>query len=71
MGFSGTPPSRDGWHSGSLNPGTGGVRHGYTPELGSIAQAEYTTKVEDQAAIARKGLLARFRRSLRRLFWEF
>lgn len=44
---------------------------GYKPEFGSIAQAEYATELEQKAAAARKGRLARIARALRRLFWEF
>ena len=65
----GTP--QGGWHTGSLNPGTGGVRDGYTPALGTVAQAEYTEELAQQAATAKKGRLARIRRALRRLLWEF
>jgi hypothetical protein len=60
-----------GWHTGSLDAGTGGVRDGYKPELGSIAEAEYATELDEEAAAARKGRMARLRRALRRLFWEF
>jgi hypothetical protein len=71
MGFSMTPPPNDSWHTGSLNPGTGGARDGYKPNLGSVAQAEYATKLDEEAAAAKHGRLGRITRALRRLFWEF
>lgn len=71
MGFSASPPPNDSWHTGSLNPGTGGVRDTYTPNLGTIAQAESTTELEEEAAAAKTGRTARFLHTLRRLFWEF
>jgi hypothetical protein len=71
MGFPGNPPPNDNWHTGSLNPGTGGVRDTYKPNLGSVAQAEYATELEKEAAAAKNGRTARFLRTLRRLFWEF
>ena len=69
MGTSGN--SGGGWHTGSLNPGTGGVRDGYKPNLGSAAQAEYSANLEQEAAAAKKGRFGRLRRALRRFFWEF
>ena len=60
-----------GWHTGSLNPGTGGVRDGYKPNLGSVAQAEFESDLEQEAATAGKGRFARLRRALRRFLWEF
>lgn len=54
----GSSPSGS-WHTGSTNPGTGGVRDGYKPNLGTIAQAEYAEELEAEAAAARKGRLAR------------
>lgn len=60
-----------GWHTGSLDAGTGGVRDGYKPELGTVARAQYETELEQEQAAVRKGRLARIGRALRRLFWEF
>ncbi len=68
--MAGRPPG-GGWHTGSLDAGTGGVRDGYKPELGSIAQAEYEEELVEEETATRKGRLARIRRALRRLFWEF
>lgn len=67
MGFSGNRPPKDSRHTG----GTGGVLGGYTPELGSIAQAKYATQLDGEAAAGKPGRLARIRRLLRRLLWEF
>jgi hypothetical protein len=47
------------------------VRDGYKPNLGTVAQAEYTDELEEAAAAARKGRWASLRRTLRRIFWEF
>ena len=63
--------ARGSWHTGNLNPGTGGVRDGYKPNLGTIAQAESTTDLNQEAVAAEKGRLARLLRFLRRLIWEF
>ena len=68
--MAGRPPG-GGWHTGSLDAGTGGVRDGYKPNLGTVAQAEYNDELEDKAAAAKKGRWASLRRKLRRLFWEF
>ena len=62
---------RGSWNTGSQNPGTGGVRDGYKPNLGSIAQAEYTANLDEEAMAAKKGRMARFVRTLRRLIWKF
>jgi len=70
MGFSGNPIPRDSRHQGSLTPHTSGPLHGYKPELGSIAQAEYQAELEHEAAGTRSRLV-RIRRLLRRIFWEF
>ena len=70
MTYLGGPPS-GGWHTGSLNPGTGGVRDGYKPNLGSIAQAEYASDLEQGATAPKKGRIGRLVRALRRLIWEF
>jgi hypothetical protein len=47
----------------------GGVRDGYRPELDSFAQAKYSAALEKDPT--GKGRLARIRRALRRLLWEF
>jgi len=60
----------DGFHTGSLDPGTGGVRDTYQPNLGSIAsQAQYTADLESEAIAGKKGLIARLLGALRRLVW--
>lgn len=59
-----------GIHTGSLDPGTGGVRDTYNPSEGSIAsQAEYTAQLEEDAIVARRGLLARLWTAVRRSVW--
>lgn len=68
--MAGRPPG-GGWHTGSLDAGTGGVRDGYKPNLGSVAQAEYNEGLEEEAAATKKGRWASLRRTLRRIFWEF
>jgi hypothetical protein len=70
MGYSEHPDHQDSRHQGSLTPHTSGPLHGYKPELGSIAQAEYKAELEHEAA-GKKSRLARIGRALRRLFWEF
>jgi hypothetical protein len=71
MGFNSTSTPPD-FHTGSLNPGTGGVRDTYDSGLhGTAFQAEYTAELE-QEATAKKGLLARIGRLLgavRRFIW--
>ncbi len=68
-----------GWHTGSLDPGTGGVRDTYKPNLGSVAsQSQHSADIEREelaeqqeelaAKEGRPGLVARVRRSVRRLF---
>ena len=49
----------------------GGVRDGYRPELDSFAQAKYSAALDRDPRAATKGRLARIRRALRRLLWEF
>ena len=45
------PPEGSGWHTGSLNPGTGGVRDTYKPNLGSTgSQADYAAETEREVA---------------------
>ena len=62
---------QDSQHQGSLTPHTPGPRPGWNPELGSVAQAEYATGIEQEAAAAAKSRGSRVRRLLRRIFWEF
>lgn len=71
VAMAGTSPTGGGWHTGSLDAGTGGVRDGYNPDLSTLPQAEYAAELEKEAATARKGPLARIGRALRRLFREF
>jgi len=59
-----------GIHTGSLDPGTGGVRDTYKPNLGSIAsQAQYTEEIERDARAGKRRLLVRFLTALRRSVW--
>jgi hypothetical protein len=70
MGLNVPPEGPGGVHTGSLNPGTGGVRDTYQPNLGSLAsQAEYTAELEREAAEGKKGPITRLLRAVRRLFW--
>lgn len=62
------------WHTGSLDPGTGGDRDTYNPSRGTIAsQAQHTADLERQAAMASKkgisGIITRFLTRLRRIVW--
>ncbi len=68
--MAGRPPG-GGWHTGSLDAGTGGVRDGYKPDFSDVPQAEYAAELDEEAAVTKKGRLARIRRALRRFFWEF
>jgi hypothetical protein len=44
-------PGGDGFHTGSLNPGTGGVRDTYDPDEGATwSQAEYAERTLDDSA---------------------
>jgi hypothetical protein len=57
-------------HTGSLNPGTGGVRDTYKPSLGSTwSQAEYAAETEKDVHAGRKPLLTRIWVSVRRSIW--
>jgi hypothetical protein len=62
-----------GWGSfntGDLNPGTGGNRDTYNPEVGSrTGTAEYKTELDREAAEKKKGLLARVLGAVRRVIW--
>ena len=72
MGFNSTSTPPD-FHTGSLNPGTGGVRDTYDSGLhGTAFQAEYTAELEQEAPGAKKGLRGRIGRLLgavRRFIW--
>jgi hypothetical protein len=62
------------WHTGSLDPGTGGDRDTYNPSHGTIAsQAQHTADLEREAAMASKkgisGFITRFLTRLRRIAW--
>lgn len=64
------PDPQDGFHTGSMNPGTGGVRDTYKPNMGSLAtQAEYTAQLEREAAERKKNLLVRIWRAVRQSVW--
>lgn len=62
-----------GWGSfktGDLNPGTGGNRDTYNPEVGSrTGQAEYKAELEQEAAAPKRGSIARLLRAVRKLSW--
>jgi hypothetical protein len=58
------------FNTGDLNPGTGGNRHTYNPEVGRrTGEAEYKTELEREAAEKPKGLLARLVGGVRRMIW--
>ena len=58
------------FNTGDLNPGTGGNRDTYNPEVGSrMGEAEYKAELEREAAKKPKGLLARLLRATRRVIW--
>jgi hypothetical protein len=53
-------PGGDGFHTGSLNPGTGGVRDTYDPDEGATwSQAEYAERTEEAVQGPRKSLSRR------------
>jgi hypothetical protein len=57
-----------GFHTGSLNPGTGGVRDSYDPDEGATwSQAEYAERTEEEVSGPRKPLLKRVYLAARRL----
>jgi hypothetical protein len=61
-------PGGDGWHTGSLNPGTGGVRDTYDPDEGATwSQAEYAEHTEDEVSGPRKSIFKRVYLAARRL----
>jgi hypothetical protein len=47
------------------------VRDGYKPDFSDVPQAEYAAEVDKDEGAVKRGRLARIRRVLRRLFWEF
>jgi len=70
LGPGGAEGGSGGIHSGSLNPGTGGVRDTYQPSEGSIAsQAQYTEEIEREARSGKRNLLVRFLIAVRRSVW--
>jgi hypothetical protein len=62
---------RGSWNTGdNLNPGTGGNRDTYNPEVGSrTGPAEYAAEIDREEGKGRKGLLARFLGAVRRVIW--
>jgi hypothetical protein len=61
-------PGGDGFHTGSLNPGTGGDRDTYDPDEGATwSQAEYAERTEDEVHGPRKPPLRRLYLAARRL----
>ena len=67
---SGGDPTGGDWHTGSLNPGTGGVRDTYNPSTGSTwSQAEYAEMTEREARERRKPILVRLWLVIRRTVW--
>jgi hypothetical protein len=58
----------DGFHTGSLNPGTGGVRDTYDPDTGAAwSQAEYAERTADEVNGQRKSFAQRVYLKLRSL----
>ena len=50
----------DGFHTGSLNHGTGGVRDSYAPDEGAAwSQAAYAERTAEEAQAPRKSLARR------------
>jgi hypothetical protein len=63
-------PGREDPHSGSLNPGTGGVRDTYKPNLGSSwSQAEYAAETAEEGRAGKKSPLTRIWVAVRRSIW--
>jgi hypothetical protein len=59
-----------GWHTGSLNPGTGGVRDSYDPSTGAAwEQAEYAAETEREVREGKKPILTRVWVAIRRSIW--
>jgi hypothetical protein len=64
------PGDQGGWHTGSLDPGAGGVRDTYKPDSGSAwSQAEYAKETEEETFAGRKPLLTRLWVAVRRSIW--
>ena len=66
------PMGSDRFYTGRLDPPTGDYaeRDTYKPNLGSIAsQAEYTSELEEDARVAKRGVLARVWTAVRRSVW--
>ena len=60
----------DGFHTGSLNPGTGGNRDSYDPSEGAAwSQAEYAKETAEDVYGPRKSVLKRMWIALRRSLW--
>jgi hypothetical protein len=64
------PGNDGGFHTGSLHPGTGGVRDSYNPSTGAAwSQAEYAEETLQEVSEPRKPVLSRFWIAVRRLVW--
>lgn len=64
------PGNDGGYHTGSLHPGTGGVRDSYNPSTGAAwSQAEYAEETLREVREGRKPLLTRIWRAVRRGIW--
>ena len=65
-GFAG--PGGDGFHTGSLNPGTGGVRDSYDPDEGATwSQADYAERTMAEVSGPKKSFPRRIYLKLRSL----
>jgi len=61
-------PGGDGFHTGSLNPGTGGVRDSYDPDEGATwSQAEYAERTMAEVSGPKKSFPSRLYLKLRSL----
>jgi hypothetical protein len=59
-----------GFHTGSLNPGTGGNRDSYDPSQGAAwSQAEYAQETEEEVHGPRRSPLKRIWIAVRRSIW--
>ena len=66
------PTGSDRFYTGRLDPPTADYaeRDTYKPNMGSIAsQAQYTSELEADALIAKRGILARVWTAVRRSVW--
>jgi hypothetical protein len=66
------PMGSDRFYSGRLDPPTADYaeRDTYKPNMGSIAsQAQYSSELEEDALVAKRGLLARLWTTVRRSVW--